>query len=128
MTSNEDIIRKAFESFQRLDLDGFTKDWHPDVVWDLSHYEGWTGDQTQYVGTAEVLTGFADYLGSAHSVEISGLQVSRVDDCRVLGLHMEERDRVAAIEIGVIYELHDGQVTHVQVFTGHAAAQRAAAK
>jgi ketosteroid isomerase-like protein len=125
--SNQEIIHRAFRSFERLDLDGFTADWHPDVVWDVSHYEGWTGEKTRYEGTAEVLAGFADYLGSARSVQISGLEVARVDDHRVLGLHLEERDRVAAIEIGAIYELHDQKVTRVDVFTGHAAARTAAA-
>jgi hypothetical protein len=123
--TNEQIVRQGFESFQRLDLDGFTKDWHPDVVWDLSHYEGWTGEQTAYRGIAEVLAGFADYLGSAKSFEVSGLQVEPIDENRVLGLHLERRDLTRTIEIGVIYELHGGEVTHVQVFTGHAAARAA---
>ncbi|MEA2409662.1 MAG: hypothetical protein QOC77_223 [Thermoleophilaceae bacterium] len=124
--TNEQIVRKAFESFQRLDLDGFTKDWDPDVVWDLTHYEGWTGEKTQYKGTADVLAGFADYLGGATSFEVSRLEVTPIDDERVLGLHMEERDRTKTIEIGVIYELHSSKITHVQVFTGHAAARKAA--
>jgi ketosteroid isomerase-like protein len=123
--TNEEIVRKGFESFQRLDLDGFTKDWHPDVVWDLSRYEGWSGEQTTYTGTAEVLAGFADYLGSA---KVSGLQVEAVNEDRVLGLHLEKRDLTQTIEIGVIYELHQGQVTRVDVFTGHAAARAAAGK
>jgi ketosteroid isomerase-like protein len=124
--TNEEIVRRGFESFQRLDLDGFTKDWHPDVVWDLTHYEGWTGDQTIYTGSAEVLAGFADYLGSAKSFEVSGLEVTAIDDERVLGLHFEKRDLTRTIEIGVIYELHAGKVTYVRVFTGHAAARKAA--
>jgi ketosteroid isomerase-like protein len=123
--TNEDIVRQGFESFQHLDLDGFTRDWHPDVVWDLTHYEGWTGDQTEYKGTAEVLAGFADYLGSATSLEVSGLQVTAIDDARVLGLHIETRDHTKTIEIGVIYEFRDSRVIHVQVFTGHAAARAA---
>ena len=126
MTRNEDIVSQGFEAFQHLDLDGFTKDWHPDVVWDLTHYEGWTGNQTTYKGTAEVLAGFADYLGSATSLEVSDLQVSAIDDARVLGLHLERRDHTKTIEIGVIYELHEGKVTHVEVFTGHAKARQAA--
>jgi hypothetical protein len=123
--TNEATIRQAFESFQRLDLDGFTKDWAADVVWDLSHYDGWTGEKTQYNGTAEVLAGFADYLGSARSFEVSGLKVEPIDDTRVLGLHLERRDLTKTIEIGVIYELHDHKVTRVDVFTGHAAARAA---
>jgi ketosteroid isomerase-like protein len=123
--TNADIVRRGFESFQRLDLDGFTRDWDPDVVWDLSNYEAWTGEKTTYKGTADVLAGFADYLGSAKSFEVSGLQVEAVDDERVLGLHFEKRDLTKTIEIGAIYELHGGRVTHVTVFTGHAKARAA---
>jgi ketosteroid isomerase-like protein len=123
--TNEEIVRQGFESFQRLDLDGFTKDWHPDVVWDLTNYEGWSGDKTTYKGTAEVLAGFADYLGSAKSFEVSGLEVKAIDDERVLGLHLERRDLTKTIEIGVIYELRGGKITNVEVFTGHAKARAA---
>jgi ketosteroid isomerase-like protein len=125
--TNEEIVRQGFESFQRLDLDGFTKDWATDVVWDLRHYDGWSGEKTRYEGSAEVLAGFANYLGSATSFEVSGLQVEAIDDTRVLGLHLERRDLTKTIEIGVIYELHDGKVTHVHVYTGHAAARKASA-
>jgi ketosteroid isomerase-like protein len=123
--TNEEIVRQGFESFQRLDLDGFTRDWHPDVVWDVSNYESWTGERTTYKGSAEVLAGFADYLGSAKSFEVTGLQVEAVDDDRVLGLHLEKRDLTKTIEIGAIYELHAGKVTHVEVYTGHANARAA---
>jgi ketosteroid isomerase-like protein len=123
--TNADIVRRGFESFQRLDLDGFTRDWHPDVVWDLSNYEAWTGEKTTYTGTPEVLAGFADYLGSATSFEVSGLQVEAIDDTRVLGLHFEKRDLTKTIEIGAIYELHGGSVTRVEVYTGHANARAA---
>lgn len=123
--TNEDVIRRAFESFQHLDVDGFTRDWHPDVVWDLENYEGWTGEKTEYRGTAEVLAGFADYLGSARSFEVSDLEVTAIGETRVLGLHRERRDLTQTIEIGVIYELHQGKVTHVDVFTGHDKARAA---
>jgi hypothetical protein len=45
----------------------------------------------------------------------------------VLGLHTEWRvsDGVE-IEIGAIYEIRDGRVTHVDVFTGHGRARDAA--
>jgi hypothetical protein len=125
--TNEDIVREGFESFQRLDLDGFTQHWDPDVVWDLSNYEGWTGAKTTYTGTADVLKGFADYLAGAPGIEVGGLRVEPVDERRVLGLHKEWRVSVGVeIEIGVIYELHDGKVTHVDVFTGHDKAREAA--
>jgi ketosteroid isomerase-like protein len=132
MTStNEDIVRRGFEAFQHLDMDGFTADWHPDVVWDLSGYRDWPGNTHEYKGAPEVLAGFGNYLGSARSFEVHGLEVTPLDDGRVLGTHHERRvnegeDTPLAIEIGVVYTLADGKVTHVEVYTGHAEARRAA--
>src|SRR6059058_2449416 len=89
--SHEEIVRRAFESFRRLNLDGFTSEWHPDVVWDVSGYEDWPGEKTIYRGTHEVLDGFAAYLAGARGFEAGGHEVIRVDDARVLGLHNERR-------------------------------------
>lgn len=122
---NVEIVRQSFEAFQRLDLDGFTQRWHPEVRWDVTHLDGWPGDRTEYTGTADVLNGFAGYLAGARGLEVSDLEVTKIDDTRVLGLHLERRDRTKTIEIGVIYELHDAKVTRVDVFTGHANARAA---
>jgi ketosteroid isomerase-like protein len=129
--SHEQIVTTAFESFRRLNLDGFTSEWHPDVVWDVSGYDGWPGDKTEYKGTHEVLDGFAHYLAGAKGFETSGHEVIEIDDKRVLGLHHERRmstedDRPIDIEIGVIYHFDHGQVVRCEVFTGHARARRAA--
>jgi ketosteroid isomerase-like protein len=128
--SHEEIVRKAFDSFQHLDLDGFTDDWHPEVVWDVSGYDGWPGDKSVYKGTPEVLDGFAHYLAGAKGFETSGHQVIEVDDKRVLGLHHERRtseDQTRVnIEIGVIYHFDQGRVVRCEVFTGHAKARKAA--
>ena len=128
--THEEIVRTAFESFRRLNLDGFTSDWHPDVVWDVSGYDAWPGDKTEYRGTHEVLDGFAHYLAGAKGFETSGHEVITVDDNRVLGLHHERRmnpdDRPIDIEIGVIYHFDHGQVVRAEVFTGHVKARQAA--
>ena len=128
--SHEEIVATAFESFRRLNLDGFTSEWHPDVVWDVSGYDGWPGDQTQYKGTHEVLDGFAHYLAGAKGFETSGHEVIAIDDSRVLGLHHERRtddqDSPMDIEIGVLYHFAGNQVIKAEVFTGHAKARAAA--
>jgi ketosteroid isomerase-like protein len=128
--SHEEIVRTAFESFRRLNLDGFTSDWHPDVVWDVSGYENWPGDKTEYKGTHEVLDGFAHYLAGAKGFEASRHEAIGVDDTRVLGLHHERRidesNAPVDIEIGVVYHFAEGQVVKAEVFTGHDAARKAA--
>jgi len=126
--TNEEIVRRAFDSFQRLDLDGFTAEWAPDVVWDVSGYDDWPGGKSVYRGTGEVLDGFAHYLAGIKGFHTSGHEVIRVDHQRVLGLHNEHRvgedDRPVVLEIGVVYLFADGQVVRADVYTGHAKARR----
>jgi ketosteroid isomerase-like protein len=130
--SNVDIVRRGFDAFQKLDLDGFTADWHEDVVWDVKNYENWPGSKTEYRGTPEVLAEFAHYLGSARSFEVHGHDAIELDDGKVLGLHHERRvnegdDAPTNLEIGTVYALDaQGKVTHVEVYTGHDNARRAA--
>lgn len=128
--TNEEIVRKAFESFRRLNLDGFTSEWHPDVVWDVSGYDDWPGEKTEYRGTHEVLDGFAHYLAGARGFEASGHQAIGIDDARVLGLHNERRvsedERPILLEIGVVYHFDNGQVVRAEVYTGHTKAREAA--
>ena len=126
--SNEEIVRRAFDSFQHLDLDGFTADWAPDVVWDVSGYDDWPGEKTVYRGTGEVLDGFAHYLAGIKGFQTSGHEVIRVDHQRVIGLHNEHRvgddDRPVLLEIGVVYLFAEGEVVRADVYTGHAKTRR----
>jgi ketosteroid isomerase-like protein len=128
--SHEEIVRRAFDSFRHLNLDGFTSEWHADVVWDVSGYDGWPGEKTEYTGTHEVLDGFAHYLAGARGFEAGGHEVIGVDDVRVLGLHNERRmnddDTPVWREIGVVYHFDAGQVIRADVYTGHAKARAAA--
>jgi ketosteroid isomerase-like protein len=127
-----DIVRTAFEGFQRLDLDAFTAAWHEDVLWDLNGYENWPGEKTQYRGEAEVVAGFAGYLSSARSLEVSDLDVITLDDGRVLSTHHERRfdkgsDEPTHLDIGTVYEFGaDDRIVRVDVYTGHQQASRAA--
>ena len=126
--SNEEIVERAFESFQHLNLDGFTAEWAPDVVWDVSGYDDWPGEKTVYRGTAEVLDGFAHYLAGIKGFQTSGHEVIGIDHQRVLGLHnehrMQEDGTPVVLEIGVVYLFADGQVVRADVYTGHARARQ----
>lgn len=126
--SHEEIVRKAFDSFQHLDLDGFTADWAPDVVWDVSGYDDWPGEKTVYRGSAEVLEGFAHYMAGIKGFQTSGHEVIPVDHQRVIGLHNEHRvgedDRPVLVEIGVVYLFAEDEVVRADVYTGHARTRR----
>ena len=126
-----DIVRRAFEGFQHLDLDAFTADWHPDIVWEMDGYEDWPGEKLRYEGEAEVIAGFAGYLGAIRGLQVSDLQVTPLKDGRVLGIHRERRlnddDTESYLDIGTIYEFAlDGRIAEVEVHTGRQNARRAA--
>jgi ketosteroid isomerase-like protein len=126
--SHEEIVRRAFDSFQHLDLDGFTAAWAPDVVWDVSGYDGWPGDKTVYRGSAEVLDGFAHYMAGIKGFQTTGHEVVPIDHQRVLGLHNEHRtgedDTPVLVEIGVVYLFIGDEVVRADVYTGHARARQ----
>jgi ketosteroid isomerase-like protein len=130
--SKADIVRKAFEGFQRLDMDAFTAAWHPEIVWDMRGYEDWPGDQLEYKGEAEVVAGFAGYLGAVKTLEVGGLEVTALEDGRVLGVHHERRVTDEGVEshldIGTLYEFtpEGDRIARVEVYTGHQSARRAA--
>jgi ketosteroid isomerase-like protein len=130
-TTKADTVRRAFEGFQRLDMDAFTGDWAENVVWDVSGYQDWPDENTEYKGEAEVIAGFAGYLGSVKKLWVSDLEVTPLEDGRVLGVHRETRvdkdQHESQLDIGTVYEFgNDGKITRVEVYTGHARAREAA--
>lgn len=123
-------MRESFEGFQRLDLDRFTQDWDPGVVWDMAGYEDWPGEKLLYEGEAEVIAGFAGYLGAIRGLQVSDLEVTPLEDGRVLGIHRERRldeaDKESHKDIGTIYEFADLKIVRVEVHTGRQNARKAA--
>ena len=130
---NVDIVRRGFEAFQTMDMDAFTADWHPQVVWNVEGYRDWPGTQREYVGAAEILAEFAKFLGTVKSQHLSGLEVEALDDERVLAIYVERRiteDNPIPVDldVGILYWLDDaGAITRIEVYTGHDDARRAAA-
>ncbi len=78
-----------------------------------------------------MIAGFAGYLGSVKRLWVSDLEVTPLEDGRVLGVHRETRvekdEQESQLDIGTIYEFsQDGKITRVEVYTGHARAREAA--
>jgi ketosteroid isomerase-like protein len=126
-----EIVRRAFVGFQQLDLDAFTADWAPEIVWDLSGYDNWDGSKTVYQGAPEILDEFATYMGRIRGFGASDLEVVPLDDGRVLSTHRERRrnpgeTEVIRLDIGAIYTFKDARITRVEVHTGHSKARSAA--
>ena len=40
-TDHEQIVQRGFDALETADMDAFTADRHPHVVWDLTHHETW---------------------------------------------------------------------------------------
>jgi ketosteroid isomerase-like protein len=126
------VVRRGYDAFGELDMDRFIADWHPEIVWDVSGYDGWPGGSAVYTGTDDILSEFANLMTHRGGVSIDDLRLSDLGGGRVLALYRESfRDRdtgdARLIEVGILYEVADGMVERADVFTGHDNARRASA-
>ena len=124
-----ELVRRGFDAFETMDMEQFTAGWSPDVLWDVSGYEHWPGSKTCYRGAPEILAEFGQFMSTVRSLRIDVHEVRRVGD-RVLALYTEyrreegEREE-AVLDIGIVYEFGDGQITRIDVHTGHPNARKA---
>jgi ketosteroid isomerase-like protein len=130
-TEHEQIVQRGFDAFETADMDAFTADWHPDVVWDLTHHDTWPGDAREYVGHGQILAAFATYLSGAETQRLDIHELRELPDGRVLVLYTEWRrdpgdSEAKPIEMAIIHTIENGQVRRIQVHTSHASARRAA--
>ena len=126
-----EIVRRGFEAFETMDMDAFTRDWHPQLVWDVSGYDHWPGSKTEYVGAPEILAEFGSFLGSVRALEVTDLEVTGLTDGRVLATYHERRinegeQEPAHLDIGIVYEFDGDTITRIEVYTGHDRAKQAA--
>ena len=114
-----------------MDMDAFTADWHPELLWDVHGYRDWPGSKVQYKGAPEILAEFANFMGSVRALEVTDLQITPLDESRVLATYHERRINEGEAEpvhldIGIVYELENDKITRIEVYTGHENARRAA--
>lgn len=122
MSSNPEIVTRSFEGFESADMQKFTSDWAPDIVFDVSNYEFWPLEQTEFHGSEEVVFVFGQFMSNVRSLEVENLEVSATGPDHVLALYDEIRrehgsDEPACLKIGIVYELRGGEFKHVWVFT-----------
>jgi ketosteroid isomerase-like protein len=120
--TNAEIVTRGFEGFENADMEKFTSDWAPDIVFDTSGYELWPLDQTEFHGAEEVVFVFGQFMSKVRSLEVHNLDVSEIDDDHVLALYDEIRrehgsEEPISLEIGIVYRLRDDRLVHVWVFT-----------
>jgi ketosteroid isomerase-like protein len=122
VSSNTEIVTRSFEGFESADMEKFTSDWGDDIVFDVSNYEFWPLEQTEFHGAEEVVFVFGQFMSNVRSLEVENLQVSACGRDHVLATYDEIRrehgsDDPISLKIGIVYELRDSKLRHVWVFT-----------
>jgi ketosteroid isomerase-like protein len=117
-----EIVTRSFEGFGSADMEKFTSDWHPEIVFNVENYEFWPLEQTEFHGAEEVVFVFGQFMSNVRSLEVNNLEVAPMGADHVLALYDEVRrehgsERPIALKIGIVYELNDQKLVHVWVFT-----------
>jgi ketosteroid isomerase-like protein len=120
--TNAEIVTRGFHGFATADMESFTADWADDIVFDVSGYESWPLEQTEFRSVEEVVFVFGQFMSNVRSLEVENLQVTEISQRHVLALYDEIRreqgsDDPIRLTIGIVYELRDQQLVHVWVFT-----------
>jgi len=122
VSTNAEIVTRSFAGFETADMDKFTSDWADSLIFDVSNYEFWPLEQTEFHGAEEVVFVFGQFMSNVRSLEVNNLAVTSTGPDHVLALYDEVRrehgsEEPIALKIGIVYELHDQKLVHVWVFT-----------
>jgi len=122
VSTNTEIVTRSFDGFESADMERFTSDWAEDIVFDVSNYEFWPLEQTEFHGSEEVVFVFGQFMSNVRSLEVDNLDVSAAGPDHVLALYDEIRrehgsDDPICLKIGIVYRLRDSKLAHVWVFT-----------
>jgi uncharacterized protein len=117
---NVDLVRSAYAAYNEGDWEGARDVYHPEVIWDLSTYEGWP-DTTEVSGADAVIDWlrdwasiYSDYYSKIDQIVDSGDQV--VVLARLGG---RERDSAEFTEMGWahVITVRDGRIVRVQNYS-----------
>jgi ketosteroid isomerase-like protein len=122
VSTNTEIVTRSFDGFETADMDKFTSDWGDDIVFDVSNYEFWPLEQTEFHGAEEVVFVFGQFMSNVRSLEVQNLEVTAAGTDHVLALYDEIRrehgsEDAIVLRIGIVYELREGKLVRVWVFT-----------
>ena len=122
MSTNTEIVTRGFEGLDSADMGKWTADWADDIVFDVSGYEFWPLEQTEFHGPEDIVFVFGQFMSNVRSLEVENLEIVETGPDHVLALYDEIRreqgsDEPACLKIGIVYELRDEKLAHVWVFT-----------
>lgn len=126
---NVEIVRRAFEAFNRAGLDALLEHFHPDLEYDVTAGIGpYAG---MYYGRATVRSFLADYLDSWEYVRMEPEDFIEVgEDHVVVLLRLQMRGKGSGVEVEAqttnVWTVRDGQALRIAVYNDKAEALAAA--
>ena len=106
---NVEVVREGCEAWLRGDVDTTIENWHPEVEWDTTHFEGWPEDKV-YRGREEVIRFLVEWLATWDSYEAGVEEFLDIGDKVVVFW----RQRMTGRGSGVPVELDSAQVLTVR--------------
>jgi ketosteroid isomerase-like protein len=126
---NVEIVRRAYEAFNRAGLDGLLEHFHPDAVYDITAAIGpFAG---MYYGRAAIRNFLADYFATWEYVTMDPEDFIEVGEEHVvvlLRMHMRGKGSGAEVEAQTnnVWTLRDGKAVRMAVHNNRAEALQAA--
>ena len=126
---NVEVVREAWEAWQRGDLPGLFRHFDPDIVWDTSHFHDWP--ESTYHGIEGVERFLREWLDVWDGLEIEVEEVRAASDERVVSLILQRgtgRSSGLAMEMEMaqVATLRNGKVTRFDNYENRAEALGAA--
>ena len=117
---NVNLVRSAYAAYNEGDWEGARNVYHPEVIWDLSTYEGWP-DTTEICGADAVIDWlrdwasiYSDYYSSIDQIFDSG---DRVVVIARLGGRERDSSESAEMVWAQITTVRDGKIVRVQNYS-----------
>ena len=126
MATPLEVVRRTWTHWEDRDLEGAAEEFRPDVVHDLSHYEGWPFEPVN-VGIGPALGALADWMGwwRSYRQDLVGFEP---EGDRVLAVmrHQGERDgRWVEGDLGILFTVDGDRVARWEVWSDLAGARAA---
>jgi ketosteroid isomerase-like protein len=127
---NVEVVRAAWEAWDRRDMTALFALYDPDIVWDQTHQQtsGLTGE---YHGHEGVKTFFRAWMGPFESFHAHAEEFIEVGEAVVVRARQGGRGKRSGVEVEMpsywqVYRVQDGLVARIVVYDNEADALNAA--